>query len=103
MSTLYESWNPVTERSTTIEFDTETGLPLITQVQNVAPIVESAKRIASSFDPHQRRDMTHVARIPLVIWQRLVRTGVAKDPQALNAWLDSRECRLFRTDDARRL
>lgn len=100
---FYEHWNPVTERSTTIEFDTETGLPLITQVQNVAPIVESAKRIASNFDPHQRSDMTHVARIPLVIWQRLMRTGIAKDPKALNAWLDSRECRLFRTDDARRL
>lgn len=104
MSTpLYESWNETTQRSTTIELDTETGLPLITQAQNVRPIVESAKRIASNFDPHRRSDMTHVARIPLVIWQRLQRLGITKDPKALNAWLDSRECRLFRTDDGRRL
>jgi hypothetical protein len=98
---LYERYDPVTQRVTEVTSE-EDGLVFL-QTQNTTPIVESAKRIASNFDPHVRRDMTHVARIPLVVWQRLVRTGVAHDQKALNAWLDSRECRLFRCDDGRKL
>jgi hypothetical protein len=101
--TIYETWTPETQRSTELIIDGETGLPVIVQSQNTKPIVESAKAIASSYDPLVRRDVTHVARIPLVIWQRLMRLGIAKDPKAMNAWLDSREARLFRTDNARRL
>lgn len=103
MGVIYESFDPVTQRATEIETDTE-GL-VITHSQATREIVESAKRIASGFDPHwhPKQDVVHVARIPLVIWQRLMRTGVARDPKALDAWLDSRECRLFRTDDGRKL
>jgi hypothetical protein len=101
--TIYETWNAETQRSTELLIDGETGLPVIVQSQNTTPIVESAKAIASSYDPLARRDVTHVARIPLVIWQRLMRLGIAKDPKAMNAWLDSREARLFRTDNARKL
>jgi hypothetical protein len=103
--TIYESWNPITQRSTDVELDSETGLPVITHSQNTKPIVESAKRLASAFDPHAKRpnDMVHVARIPLVIWNRLQMLGITKDEKALNAWLDSRECRLFRCDDGRKL
>jgi hypothetical protein len=100
---LYENYDEATQRSTEVFTDGETGLPVIVQSQNTKPIVESAKAIASSYDPLVRRDVTHVARIPLVIWQRLMRLGIAKDPKAMNAWLDSREARLFRTDNARRL
>jgi hypothetical protein len=71
--------------------------------QDTAPIVESAKAIASSFDPLVRRDTVHVARVPLVVWQRWERMGITRDPKALNAMLDSRECRLFRTDDGRKI
>ena len=93
----------MTRRSTEIE--TDEGLLHITTTQAVAPIVESAKRIASNFDPHHRNPdgWTHVARIPTVVWQRLMRTGVARDPKALDAWLNSRDCKLFRTDDGRKL
>jgi hypothetical protein len=98
---FYHTFDPVTRRSTEIE--TDEGLLHITTTQAVAPIVESAKRISSNFDPHVKRDFTHVARIPLVVWARLMRTGVARDPKALDAWLNSRECRLFRTDDGRKL
>lgn len=102
---LYEAWNPFTRRSTTITTDAETGLPLIELVQDTQPIVDSAKRLASNFDPHRRNKdgWTHVARIPAVIWQRLNKLGITKDPKALNAWLDGRDQRVFRTDDARRL
>jgi hypothetical protein len=102
---LYDAWNPVTRRGTEIVTDSETGLPVIIQTQDVKPIVESAKQLASAFDKHQPRPdgITHVARIPMVIWQQLVKLGITRDQKALNAWLDERDNRVFRTDDARRI
>jgi hypothetical protein len=104
---LYDNWNPVTRRGTTIEIDSETGLPLIVQTQDLRPIIEANKRQASSFDKHQARSqpdgITHVARIPMVIWQQLQKLGITKDQKALNAWLDERDNRVFRTDDGRRI
>jgi hypothetical protein len=101
--TIYETYNADTQRSTELLIDGETGLPVIVQSQATAPIVESAKAIASSFDPLVKRDVTHVARIPYLVWARLNRLGITRDPVAFNKWLDSRECRAFRTDDNRRL
>lgn len=103
MTYLYDGWNETTRRSTTIERDAETGELVIWQSQDTKPIVESAKAIASNFDPYLRKDMQHVARIPLVMWQHLCRLGIAQDPVAFKAWLNSREARLLRTDDGRTL
>ena len=102
---LYDAWNPVTRRGTEIVTDSETGLPLIVHTQDYKPIVESAKRLASNFDRHvhPHNDMTHVARIPILEWVKLTKLGITKDPKAFNAYLDSREARQFRTDDARRI
>jgi hypothetical protein len=101
--TLYERYDAETQRSTEVLEDADTGIPYIVKSQNTRPIVESAKAIASSFDPHIKRDITHVARIPYVIWQRLQMLGITRDEKAFNAWLDSREARAFRTDNNRRL
>ena len=103
MRTLYESWNPVTQRAT--EVSTDGGDLVFVHSQNTKPIVESAKALAANFDPHVPRPhgMTHVARIPLVIWRQLEKLGITKDEKALNAWLDNRDNRVFRTDDARKL
>jgi len=101
MRLLYDNYQPATGRSTYVEVDDETGLPVVVQAQDTQPIVESAKAIASSFDPWRRTEVQHVARIPLVIWQRLNRLGITKDPAAFRAWLNSREARLLRTDDGR--
>lgn len=100
---LYESYDPATQRATEVTTDSETGLPVIVKSQNTRPIIEAAKRQAASFDATVRRDVTHVARIPAVIWQNLMRLGIAKDEKALNAWLNERDNRVFRVDDARRL
>ena len=103
---LYDNWNPVTRRGTTIEIDSETGLPLIVQTQDLKPIIEANKRQAMQLRqaPGQKQPdgITHVARIPMVIWQQLQKLGITKDQKALNAWLDERDNRVFRTDDARR-
>lgn len=100
---LYERDDPITRRRTEVVIDNDTGLPLIVKYQDARPVMESAKRIASGFDKHVKRDITHVARIPLNVWNRLVRVGIARDEKAMNAWLDMREARSFRCDDARKL
>ena len=95
---LYDRFDPVTRRYTEIE-DTGEGELLFTHSQDTRAIVESAKAIASSFDPLVRRDTIHVARIPLVIWRQLQRLGITKDEKALNAWLNDPDNCVFRTDD----
>jgi hypothetical protein len=102
MPLLYERYDPVTGRGTEIETDAEAGL-VFTHTQDTRPIVESAKAIASNFDPRVRRDTVHVARIPLVVWRQLQRLGITNDEKALNAWLNDRDNRVFRTDDCSQL
>lgn len=99
---IYSNYNEVTRRVTEIETDPEAGL-VFTHSQDVRPIVESAKAIAASFDPLVKRDTTHVARIPLVIWRQLQKLGITKDEKRFNQWLDERDNRVFRVDDARKL
>lgn len=103
--TIYEGFNEQTLRATEITIDSESGLPIIVHSQNTRPIVESAKALASNFDRHRRnRDgFTHVARIPGVIYQQLTKLGITRDAKAFDAWLNSREARLLRTDDGRKL
>ena len=101
MTSLYDNWNEVTQRQTEIYW--EDGLPIIRYTQNFKAILERNKREAANFQGTNRDDITKVASIPVVVWQRLVQTGVAHDQQALNAWLNQRDNRVFRTDDARRL
>jgi hypothetical protein len=96
---LYDRLDPVTGRYTEVETDHEAGL-VFTHSQDTRPIVESAKAIASHFDPLVRRDTVHVARIPLVVWRRLQQLGITKDERLMNQWLNDRDNRVFRTDDA---
>ena len=95
---LYESFDPVTLRHTEVEREDD-GTLLFVHSQDTRAIVESAKAIASNFDPLVRRDTVHVARIPLVIWNRLRKLGITDDEKALNAWLNDPDNRVFRTDD----
>jgi hypothetical protein len=103
---IYENFDPSTRRYTEIEADSDPRVGLVmTHTQDTRQIVESAKRIASNFDPHRARGQswTLVARVPLVMWQQWEKLGVTKDQKMLNQVLDSRECRLLRTDDGRKL
>jgi hypothetical protein len=102
---LYESWRPVELRSTEVVYDADEKMTHFFTAQETKPIVESAKAIAANFDKHvdPKRPIQHVARIPYVIYQRLLLTGIAKDPKAFRQWLNSREGRLMRCDDGRAL
>ena len=99
---IYEKYDELTRRSTEVETDTDAGL-VFTHSQDTRPIVESAKAIASSFDPLVKRDTVHVARIPLVIWRHLEKLGITKDQRELNNWLNDPDNAVFRTDDRSRL
>ena len=103
MPTLYEKYDEVTTRYTEITTDSETGLPLITYTQDVKPIIEANKRAASNFTGTSKTGFTRVASIPNVVVQRLMQTGIWYDEKAMNAWLNQRDNRVFRTDDGRRL
>jgi hypothetical protein len=103
VTSLYEQWRPETRRMTEVVIDSETGLPLIINTQDTRPIIEANKRLAANFDPHVRRQVTHVARVDKNTWAHLWRIGIARDEKALNAWLNSREARAFRVDDGRKL
>lgn len=107
---LTDTYRPDAGRRTRVIIDGETGLPLIVNTQATAPIVEANKRAQSLFDPHVARQnnvgssgMTRVASIPNVVWMRLKKMGITRDPKALERWLDRRDARFFRTDDCRRL
>jgi hypothetical protein len=102
MPLIYENYDPVTQRATEVEAGDPGELTFV-HSQNTRPIVESAKRIASSFDPLMKRDTVHVARIPMVVWQQLQRLGITKDEAALNEWLNGRDQRAFRCDDGSKL
>ncbi len=102
MPLLYERYDPVTGRNTEIETDPEAGL-VFTHAQDTRPVTESAKAIASSFDPLVQRDTVHVARIPLVIYRQLQRLGITQDRAAFNRWLNDPDNAVFRTDDRSKL
>jgi hypothetical protein len=103
MPTLYERYDPVTTRYTEITTDSETGLPRNTYTQDTKPIVEACKRAASNYTGTSKTGFTRVASIPNVVVQRLMQTGIWYDEKAMNAWLNQRDNRVFRTDDGRRL
>ena len=55
MPWLYDHANPATRRRTRVTVDAETSLPLIVSSQDTGPILDSAKALASSFDPIKPR------------------------------------------------
>ena len=97
-------------RVTSVTRREEGGLLIAHHQNNLEAIAEQCKREASAFDPIAHRanagkseQMTKVASIPIVVWQDLCRRGIAHNTRLLNAWLDRRDARVFRTDDGRRL
>ena len=107
MTVLYDNYRPDAQRRTRVVLDAETGYPLIIHDGNARGVAETAKRIASHFDPTKARtgsdEWTHVARIDMNTWANLNRLGITRDPAAFDGWLNMREARQFRTDDARRV
>lgn len=101
--TLFESWNPVTRRSTELVLDEETGLSYIVHAQDLKPIIAHCKQLSANFQGTNKQDITHVASIPLVIYRQWEALGITKDEQLLKRELEKPENRVFRTDGGRKL
>ncbi len=87
--------DPVT-RKTELWHAQSDGSAVIETRQDVEDVVEANKadfNAQSGFSG----DFHHVARIPLVIYEELMRKGIAQDPQRLKAWLNDSDQRAFRT------
>jgi hypothetical protein len=62
--------------------------------QDVEPILDSIHRDRELMPNTGTNKL--VARIPTVIYEELQRQGIADDPDALKAWLNSDECTPWR-------
>ena len=62
--------------------------------QNVQPVVEHCKNLS---EQQPGKEFRHVAEIPMVIYQRMVRDGSINDKQALKKWLNDPDNQAFRT------
>lgn len=93
--------NPVTRTKNRFHSFAE-GEFAVESAQDVEPVVELNKEQRKASDGHFNLDgLTHVARIPKVVWMDLVKKGIADDEEALKRWLDRRDIRGFRTHPGR--
>jgi hypothetical protein len=73
------------------------------KVQDVTEIVGANKTLYNAHDERTpfAKDIERVASIPVVVWERLKREGIADDRKALLRWLDDPDNRAFRTRPGR--
>lgn len=93
--------NPVTRTKT--EFGSFADREFaVRERQDASEILKINKEQRKASDGRFNLDgMTHVARIPKVVWDDLVRRGIAYDDKAFKKWLDRRDIRGFRTHPGR--
>ena len=59
-------------------------------VQDCSPVVEDNKSRFNSIDERARwGEWTKVASIPMTVYQNLMKSGVARDDQAMKRWLNT--------------
>ena len=104
---LYDNTNAAKRRRTRVILDSATALPVILTEHDPRPLLDANMRLASNFDPIKSRtgsdEWTLVARVDASTWAHWSRLGITRDPKALDAVLNMRECAHFRTDDRRKL
>lgn len=93
------SSDPVTKKAELWHAETD-GSAVIETKQDVTDIIEANKADFNQAGS-LKGDMHHVARIPLVVYEELMRKGIAGDPAALKRWLDNPDNRAFRTHPAK--
>jgi len=75
------------------EFVTEDNKNIYHTSQNVQPTIELAKNLG---EMTPGKEFRHVAEIPMVIYQKMVRDGSIRDRKALKKWLNNPDNKLFR-------
>ena len=76
------------------EFITEDNKNIYHTSQNVQPVLDHVKRIKETTAPS--KELRHVAEVPMVIYQKAVREGWAKDRKQWKKWLNDPDNKLFR-------
>jgi len=75
------------------EFVTEDNKHIYHTTQDVKPVIEAVKNY-SELQPG--KEFRHVAEIPMVIYQKMLREGSVKDKQHLKKWLNNPDNKMFR-------
>jgi|TARA_R100001086_G_scaffold182471_2_gene101665 hypothetical protein len=82
-----------TSKNMTNIFATEDDKFIYHTKQNVRPVLDLCKNL-SELKPG--KEFRHVAEIPMVIYQQMVRDGSIRDKQALRKWLNNPDNKYFR-------
>jgi hypothetical protein len=86
--------------------DGEGGLIIKTE-QDIGEYLEANKALYNATDERQKwKDLTHVASIPLTVFQELNKKGICRgfaiiDQKAMKAWLNDPENQYFRVRPGR--
>ena len=78
----------------TSEFITEDDKIIYHTKQDIQPVIEHCKALAEN---KPGKDFRHVAEVPMVIYQKAMREGWARDQKAWRKWLNNPNNKLFRT------
>lgn len=65
-------------------------------LQDIEPVLEENLTLRNGRSGF-KGDVHHVASIPLVVYEKLWKEGIADDPDRLRAWLNNSENKMFRT------
>jgi hypothetical protein len=90
-----------------VAYDDGEGGLLIKTEQDIGHALEANKRAYSQVDEREKwGDMTHIAHIPLAVFQELNKKGICRgfmvvDQKAMKAWLNDPENRYFRVRPGR--
>jgi hypothetical protein len=75
-------------------FATEDDKVIYQTKQNIQPTLEYVKQLSENAPG---KDFRHIAEVPMVIYQKAVREGWAKDSAQWKKWLNHSDNRPFRT------
>lgn len=83
-------------------FDASENVATVVSTQDVEPILDHNKALQTHNDGYSpSRELRRIASIPLVVWDDLMKRGIAQDTEALKKWLRDPENRYFRTSEGR--
>jgi hypothetical protein len=88
-------FDPITQKTDTWHDEPDGGV-VVASEQDVTDIIEQNKEDYNARSGF-KGDWHHVARIPLAIYEDLMRKGIADDPARLKKWLDNPDNRAFRS------
>lgn len=99
--------DPLTGDRIWFHYDHSDDSVTIERVSDVEPILEASKRKFNDAPSNWKGDVHHIAEIPMVIVEQLIKQGIlygpgrVRDMDRFKAWLNDRDNRMFRTRPGR--